>query len=297
MKKMLIVLATWLFCNIAIGLCQNAAINYPTVSFTTHLPSDASYKGLMSSLRKELDSDSESHDIPILRKPSAITQNNQYLLVDLINFNSKLSITLAITVVNVYVIGYKSGGNSFFLKDAPSDANKLLFDGTIKKTLTTVDTNYINLGDRTKVGLGIGPLNKAIDTLSKFNGVSVDKTFKDSLLVVIQMVAEAARFKFIQQKIHDNLLEEYKPQNDVLSLENSWEALSKQIQLSGSDGQFKTAVQLLNAAGAIYSVTNVAQVKSDISLLLYKGSGRTVEEERSGEILAEEVVEKWLPVL
>ncbi|XP_065869289.1 ribosome-inactivating protein cucurmosin-like isoform X2 [Euphorbia lathyris] len=297
MTKMLMLLATWLSCNIAIGSCQYAAIKYPSVTFTTHLASDGSYRSLMSSLRKELDSSSKSHDIPILRKPSEITTDNKYLLVTLINHESKFNVTLAITVVNVYVIGFKSGGNSFFLSDAPSDATNLLFDGTSKKKLS-VSTNYVNLGDRTKVGLGIGPLKRAIDTLYTFNGVSVTTDFKNSLLVVIQMVAEAARFKYIQEKIENDLSGEYRPKSDTISLENSWDALSKQIQQCGSSGKFTTPVILQNADGSNKIISSVAEVKPDISILLYyKGSGKTVEEERSGEILAEEVVEKWLSLL
>nr|AAO15531.1 ribosome inactivating protein Euserratin 2 precursor [Euphorbia serrata] len=298
MTKMWIVLATWLCCNIAISSCLNAPINYPSVKFTTHLASVGSYQSFMSSLRKELDSGSESHDIPLLRKPTEITNNNKYLLVNLINYDSQLSITLAVTVVNVYVIGYKSAGNSFFLKDAPSDAKTLLFQGTNKITLSSVDSNYNNLGDRSKVGLGIGPLSRSIDTLNKFNGVSVNNVFKESLLVVIQMVAEAARFKFIQLKIENNLLDEYKPKNDTISYENNWEKLSEQIQLSGTDGKFKKPVTLLYANGTDKIVSTVAQVKPDISILLYKGSsGITAAEEKVGEIFAKDVMEEWLPIM
>ncbi|XP_065869458.1 ribosome-inactivating protein cucurmosin-like [Euphorbia lathyris] len=295
MKKMLIVLATSLFCNIAIGSCLNAPINYPSVRFTTHLASTGSYQSFMSSLRTALDSKSESHGIPLLRNQLQITTSNKYLLVDLINYDSQLNITLAVLVVNVYVIGFKSGGNSFFLKDAPNDANTLLFSGT-KKTTLTLDTNYNSLGDRSKVGLGIGPLSKAIDTINSFSG-SVTGTFKNSLLVVIQMVAEAARFKYIQLQIDQYLKDGYTPKSDTLSLENSWAALSTQIQLSGADGKFKTPVTLQNASGGKYNVTTVAEIKPDISLLLCKGSGGAVGQEKFGEIFVEKVVEKWLPVL
>ncbi|XP_065865905.1 ribosome-inactivating protein cucurmosin-like [Euphorbia lathyris] len=268
MKNMLIVLATWLFCNIAIGSCLKTPINYPSVTFTTHLASDGSYRDLMSSLRRELDSGSKSHDIPILRKSSEITKANQYLLVNLINYESKFNVTLAITVVNVYVIGFKSGSNSFFLSDAPSDATSLLFHGTKPQKLT-VSTNYNILGDRSTVGLGIGPLRKAIDTLYSFNG-AVTPAFKNSLLIVIQMVAEAGRFKYIQRQIENGLVEGYKPKSDTISLENSWAALSTQIQLSGTSGNFKTPVTLEYANGTKYNVLTVAQVKPDISILLCK---------------------------
>ncbi|XP_065867673.1 ribosome-inactivating protein cucurmosin-like [Euphorbia lathyris] len=295
MKNMLIVLATWLFCNIAIGSCLNAAINYPSVKFTTHDASTGSYQSFLSTLRSALDSGSDSHGIPLLRKKSEITSKNEYLQVDLINYDTQLNITLAITVVNVYVIGFKSGGKSFFLSDAPSNAINLLFGGTSKTTLK-LDTNYQSLGDRSRVGLGIGPLKKAINALNNFNG-AVSDSLKESLLVVIQMVAEAARFKYIEKQIDNYLLGEYKPKSDTLSLENSWDALSTQIQESSTAGKFKTPVTLQYANSTRYNVTTVEQVKPDISILLCKGSGRTVGQERFGEIFVEKVVENWLPML
>ncbi|XP_065868070.1 ribosome-inactivating protein cucurmosin-like [Euphorbia lathyris] len=296
MKNMLIVLATWLFCNIAIGSCLTAPIIYPSVTFTTHLASDGSYRELMSSLRSKLDSGSKSHDIPILRNPSEIRTDNQYLLVNLINYDSKFNVTLAITVVNVYVIGFKSGGNSFFLSDAPKDATSLLFQGTKTQKLT-VSTNYQTLGNRLTVGLGIGPLKKAINTLYNFNGASITTEFKNSLLVIIQMVAEAARFQYIQRQIENGLVEEFRPKSDTISLENSWAALSTQIQLSGTGGKFIKPVTLEYANGTKYNVSTVAQVKPDISILLCKGSGKTFGQEKFGEIFVEKIVEKWLPVL
>ncbi|XP_065868619.1 ribosome-inactivating protein cucurmosin-like [Euphorbia lathyris] len=295
MKNMLIVLATWLFCNIAIGSCLTAPINYASVRFTTDQASTGSYQSFLSSLRTELDSKYDSHDIPLLRKQSQITDSNKYLLVTLINHESKFNVTLAVMVVNVYVIGFRSGSKSFFLSDAPDDANTLLFGGTTKTKLS-LSTNYQSLGDRSKVGLGIGPLKKAINALYNFNG-AVSNSLKESLLVVIQMVAEAARFKYIEKQIDNYLLNEYKPKSDTLTLENSWDALSTQIQQSGSSGIFKTPVPLEYANGTKYSVSTVAQIKPDISLLLYKGSGRTVGQEKFGEIFVEKVVEKWLPVL
>ncbi|XP_065866358.1 ribosome-inactivating protein cucurmosin-like [Euphorbia lathyris] len=282
--KVSILLATWLSCSFLIA----SAINYSTVTFTTHLESVGSYQTFITSLRNKLQSGSKSHDIAVLRKESQITNQNMFLLVELINYDEKLSITLAVNVSDAYVIAYKSGAKSFFLKDAPKVSEALLFDRTTKEPRLSVDTNYNNLGDRTKVGLGIGPLGRAITALNKFDGVSVDATFRNSLLVVIQMVSEAARFKFIELQIENNITGQYKPKWDTITYENRWDRLSEQIQLSGTNGVFKTPVDLENADGTAKIVSNVADVKSDITILKYHGSG---------EGFGEEIVEEWLQVL
>ncbi|XP_065866356.1 ribosome-inactivating protein cucurmosin-like [Euphorbia lathyris] len=292
--KVSILLATWLSYSFLIA----TAINYPTVTFTTDLGSVGSYQTFMTSLRNNLQSGSKSHDIAVLRKPSQITNQNMFLLVELINYDKQLSITVAVSVVNVYVIAFKSGTKSFFLKDAPRGSEALLFDRTTKEPRLTVSTNYNNLGDRTKVGLGIKALGGAIEILNKFDGKSVDAPFKESLLVVIQMIAEASRFKFIELQIENKIIDdEYLPKWDTISFENRWDKLSEQIQLSGTDGIFKTPVQLQNADRSAKVVSNVAQVKSDVTLMLYHGSGERVAEEKFEGIAAEEVVKEWLEVL
>nr|AAO15530.1 ribosome inactivating protein Euserratin 1 precursor [Euphorbia serrata] len=292
--KMWIVFATWLCCNIAIGSSLNAPVNYPTVKFTTHLASVGSYQTLMSALRVNLESKLESHNIPLLRKPSDITDQNKYLLVELTNYDTKRTVTLALTVLNVYVIGYKSGTKSFFLKDAPSDAKTLLFTDTTPKTLE-VDTNYNNLGDRSKVGLGIPALKNAINILNQFDGVSTDQDFKHSLLIVIQMVSEAARFKFIQLKIEGGLLTQYLPKPDTISYQNNWSALSKSIQLADANGRLSESVTLKYEDGKDRVVFMVEQVQRDISLLLYHvGSTERLGEEKFGGVYADEAVEDEL---
>ncbi|WCJ41748.1 Ribosome-inactivating protein cucurmosin [Euphorbia peplus] len=277
---MSIIFVTWLSCIFVIA----SAINYPTVRFTTHLGSVGSYQTFITSLRNNLQSGSKSHDIAILRKLSEITDQNMFLNVELIQHNEThtFSITVGVSVVNAYVIAYKSGTKSFFFKESTDKAYKLLFDKTTKKQLT-VSTNYNNLGDRKKVELGIKPLGEAIETLSKFDGENFDTTFTDSLLVVIQMISEASRFKFIELQIEGDIIYGYKPKWDTITYENKWDKLSEQIQISGTDGKFKTTIELQNADGSNNIVSNVAQVKSDITVMLYHNPVKGIEEEKNGE--------------
>ncbi|XP_065866860.1 ribosome-inactivating protein cucurmosin-like [Euphorbia lathyris] len=276
--KQWFVLATWLFFTLVIASSQN----YPTVRFTTHLYTTGSYQNFITSLRNNLRSVTQSHGIPVLRKPSQVTSQNKFLLVELINYDSKRSITLALYVVDVYVIGYKSEGNSFFLKDSPKGSEDLLFAGKEKVRLQ-LDSTYAKLGDRSKIPLGIGALATAIDTLHNFDGRNVNDAFRHSLVVVAEMVAEATRFKFIEEYIKNNLEYGYTPKGDTISYENQWNSLSEQIQKSGSDGKFKTKVRVQNEDYSIKYVSSVAEVKPDIAMLLYKGTGETLGEAISDE--------------
>ncbi|XP_065866355.1 ribosome-inactivating protein cucurmosin-like [Euphorbia lathyris] len=258
--KQWFLLATWLCFTFAIASSQN----YPTVRFTTHLYTTGSYQNFITSLRNNLRSDTQSHGMLVLPNPSQVTYQNKFLLVELINYESKHSITLALYVVDVYVIGYKSEGNSFFLKDAPEGSEKLLFDGTEKVRLQ-LDSTYAKLGDRSKIPLGIGALAAAIDILHNFDGRNVNDAFRHS------------------EYIKNNLEFGYTPKGDTISYENQWNSLSEQIQKSGSDGKFKTKVQVQNEDYSIKYVSSVAEVKPDIAMLLYKGTGETLGEAISDE--------------
>ncbi|WCJ41750.1 Ribosome-inactivating protein gynostemmin [Euphorbia peplus] len=273
--SMQVIFATWLCCTIAI------ASSFPTVRYSTQDTSVGCYQLFMATVRRALASELTSHGIPVLRKPSDVTNDNKYLLVQLDGDSPTETITLALNVVNAYVFGYKADeGRSFFFKDAPAGveaANNGLFDGTTKVRLMSQDSNYINLGDRTKYPLGISsPIKNAIDILRRFDGKIIDDNFRHSFLVLIQNIAEAARFKFLQRQIEADIYDSYKPQGIVISYENKWDLLSEQIQLAGADGAFPKQVQLENDDFTPRYVSNVADVKADMGILLYKGSGDRV---------------------
>ncbi|XP_065868962.1 ribosome-inactivating protein luffaculin 1-like [Euphorbia lathyris] len=295
MKITCLVIATWLFCNVTIG----SSLIYPTSKLTTDGISVGSYQSFITDVRSNLKSGATSHDILLLRKSSEITNKNMFVEVELSYYDTKLekkiAITLALYALNSYVIGYKSETRSFFFKEAPSAAQNLLFDGTTKKPVE-VYTTYDKLADRSKIMLSTGALKKSIGILHDFDGININTALKESLVVVIQMVAEATRFKLIENHIEFNLTYGYTPKGDTITYENAWDPLSEQIQLSGSDGKFKTPVQVQNADYSFKNISSVQQVKSDITILLVKGSKETIGDVIFGDISATEVVEESLVI-
>ncbi|XP_065856918.1 abrin-b-like [Euphorbia lathyris] len=268
--KAWIVFTTWLCFSIA------AASSFTTIRYTTNGASVGSYQMFMTSLRRELSSGIRSHDILVTRRPSTITNRNRYLLVQLTGANSAETITIALNMENAYFIGYQADPRrSFFFRDSPTNieaANSGLFDGTTKVRLQALDTHYINLGDRTRIPLGIiTPIRTAINHLRLFNGVNVNASIRESVLVLIQVVAEAARFRVLQRGIEANVNDAFRPGGVVISYQNSWDAVSEQVQLAGADGRFRTPVQLQNENFTPRTVSTVAQVKPDMGLLHYSG--------------------------
>ncbi|WCJ41751.1 Ribosome-inactivating protein SNAIf [Euphorbia peplus] len=250
-------------------------VSFPTIQYSTQDTSVGCYQLFMENVRRALASELTSHGIPVLRKSSAVTDDNKYLLVQLDSDSPTETITLALNVVNAYVFGYKADDSrSFFFKDAPAGveaANNGLFDGTTKVRLMSQDSNYINLGDRTKHPLGISsPIKVAIRFLRQFDGEVIDEDFRRSFLVLIQIVAEAARFKFLQRQIEAHIYDSYKPEGVVISYQNGWDPISEQIQLAGADGSFPKQIQLENDDFIPRYVSNVAEVKADMGILLYK---------------------------
>ncbi|XP_065857444.1 ribosome-inactivating protein gelonin-like [Euphorbia lathyris] len=264
-----IVFATWLCFSIV------TASSFTTIPYTSNGASVGSYQMFMTSLRRELSSRTTNNNILVTRRPSTITNQNRYLLVQLTGANAGETITMALNMENAYFIGYKTNdGRSFFFKDSPTNieaANSGLFDGTTKVRVQGLDTHYTSLGDRTKIPLGImTPMRNAINNLRLFNGV-VTTSIRESVLVLIQVVSEAARFKVLQRAIEANINDAFRPKGVVISYQNSWDAISLQVQTAGADGRFRTPVQLQNEDFTPRTVSTVAEVKSDMGLLHYNG--------------------------
>ncbi|XP_062076290.1 ribosome-inactivating protein cucurmosin-like [Humulus lupulus] len=244
--------------------------SYSTVSFNTTFQ-DASvgfYQIFMRSLRMDLSSGTESYDIPVLRSKAAAVGDNQFVYVKL--FNPKISITFAVYTLNAYVVAYQvdSSRRCYFFKEAPANSKSLLFRSCTSKVDVNLATNYVNLGDREKTKLGFKPLDQSLEEFQSFDSKDSTTSLRQNLLVVIQMVAEAARFKYIQKKIESNGFESgFLPKGDVISFENNWEVLSKAIQKS-KDGKFATPIKLLNENYTPRSVSTVAEVENDMGLLL-----------------------------
>ncbi|XP_062076288.1 nigrin b-like [Humulus lupulus] len=271
---MTMVVATWIWWSSmsAFGWAREVPLraSYSTVRFNTTFE-DASggfYRMFMQSLRSDLSSGTDSHDIPVLRSKDAAVGNNQFVYVQL--FNPSISITFAVYALNSYVVAYQvdASGRCYFFKEAPPKSQSLLFNQCTTKVSVNLETNYVKLGGREKTRLGFKALDKSLEVFKNFNSKEPTDVLCQNLLVVIQMVAEAARFKNIQQLMEWKGFESgFLPGGYIISYENKWEDLSKAIQQS-KNGKFATPIQLLNEDYTPRNVSTVAEVQKDMGLLL-----------------------------
>ncbi|KDP34677.1 hypothetical protein JCGZ_10882 [Jatropha curcas] len=282
--KVCVVVATWLCWTMIFGLarvihpsaihnCTVTVDEIPSVSFTiTRIPGDdtAGYKQFMVDLREKLASGTTSHGVPVLR--STASREAKYLLVNIINSGNK-EITLGLNVISAYILSYKVGYNSYFFKDKAElkDAQKYLFTDTRQTTLDKFSGNYDSFkaegGDRETTDLGIGQLDSHIYTLHKS---TLPKDIAKPLVCIIQMVSEATRYKYIENKIIDKISGSFRPKLDTITRENKWEDLSDGIENADAKGNFKTEVRLQKEDGKEDIISSVNQIIGDMGILLYQ---------------------------
>ncbi|KAL2939001.1 Antiviral protein MAP [Bienertia sinuspersici] len=163
---------------------------------------------------------------------------NEYITVDL-KINSKKWVTLAIDVIDLYIWGYQDKFNGTFranfVSDAPQDIRDKLFNATttIKRSTTfasdyTSLQRYANIG-RNELPLGLHILYDAITSVYGTPGDELDgSTEAKFILIAIQMVSEAARFKFMEQPIRDNVNTDEVRYKRVC-FQNNWSKISKAL--------------------------------------------------------------------
>ncbi|KDP34678.1 hypothetical protein JCGZ_10883 [Jatropha curcas] len=250
--KVWVVVATLLCWTIIFGLdrvihpsaihnCTVIVDEIPFVSFTiTGDPGDdaAGYKQFMIDLREKLASGTTSNGVPVLR--STASNEAKYLLVNITNSGNK-EITLGLNVISAYILAYKVGVNSYFFKDRSElkDAKKYLFTGTTQTILSKFSGNYHSLkdegGDRETTDLGIQQLDSHIYTLHKS---TLPKEIAKPLVCIIQLVSEATRYKYVENKIIDEIIVGFRPKLDSITRENNWGDLSKGIENADEKGNF-----------------------------------------------------------
>ncbi|KAL7219004.1 hypothetical protein ACSBR2_012135 [Camellia fascicularis] len=250
---------------------------YPSVSFNVAGATEASYRDFLGALREIVSRGTQTvNNLPVLKTEGKVSNKDRFVLVNLINGNT---VTLGIDVVNLYVVAFSSAkSQSFFFKDATTLQLKNLFVGT-KQTKLGYKSNYDSLEQqkgvkqRDQLPLGPTPLAEAITRL--WNGGSV----AEPLLVVIQMVSEAARFKRIEEQVRKSITgrNTFTPKGLIVSMENKWSAVSKQVQLSKDGEHFVNSVQLQddNYKPLIINDFTTLSRYTMIAILLDKGSKTT----------------------
>ncbi|XP_023513713.1 ribosome-inactivating protein luffaculin 1-like [Cucurbita pepo subsp. pepo] len=230
-----------------------------------------SYEKFIEDLRKTLPSNEMVYKIPLLR--ASASGVSRYTLMKLTNYDGK-SITAAIDVTNVYIMGYLVNTTSYFFNETEAKlASQYVFKGSTIFTLP-YSGNYERLQiaagkKREAIPLGFRALDSAITTLFHYDSTAA----AGALLVIIQTTAEASRYKYIEQQILERAYKNEAPSPAAISLENSWSALSKQIQLAQSNGgNFKNPVVITDNKGKPVQINNVSSkvVTNNIKLLLNK---------------------------
>nr|5Z37_A Chain A, Abrin A-chain [Abrus precatorius]5Z3I_A Chain A, Abrin A-chain [Abrus precatorius]5Z3J_A Chain A, Abrin A-chain [Abrus precatorius] len=217
------------------------------IKFSTEGATSQSYKQFIEALRERLRG-GLIHDIPVLPDPTTLQERNRYITVELSNSDTE-SIEVGIDVTNAYVVAYRAGTQSHFLRDAPSSASDYLFTGTDQHSLPFYGT-YGDLErwahqSRQQIPLGLQALTHGISFFRSGGNDNEEKA--RTLIVIIQMVAEAARFRYISNRVRVSIQTgtAFQPDAAMISLENNWDNLSRGVQESVQD-TFPNQVTLTN---------------------------------------------------
>lgn len=209
---------------------------------------------------------------------------SEYIYIKLISAQGN-SIELAIEKKDIYVVGYSSNKEANCFKDIFNKGNCLAIfrgaqDPVDKHRNIGIDGNYEHLESRAGAGrrdvqLGMNALGGLINKISK-PSTFTQRDEARLLLVAIQMIPEAVRFKYIENQVIANFYNYFNPNYKVISLENSWDKLSRAIAGATSAGIFKdgTTVRLKDAQGNDWVVTNVNDIQNDMGLLNYVGGSQ-----------------------
>lgn len=209
--------------------------------------------------------------IPMIRQPPT----SAYLVVSL-QSSAGNTVRLVLDKKDLYVLGYSDTLNNkeraFYFKGAPTNAlpgatvNGLWYTGSYQDLETNAKINRKSLGlSKTIVNRLLNSIyGKAITT------DALKKAQAQFLLVVVQMVAEAARFKYIETVIKDDYTQAFlTPNEKVLTIVKEWDKITTAIVNAQANGSFQSALTLTGPDGRTYSVTNVDGVKNDMGMLKY----------------------------
>ncbi|KAL7234221.1 hypothetical protein ACSBR1_017755 [Camellia fascicularis] len=265
---------------------------YSSISYNVSGATVATYRDFIEELREIVSRGTSTvNGLPVLKLESEVLVGNRFVLVGLINGDT---VTLAIDVVNLYLVAFSGAGNkSFFFKDATTLQLNNLFVGT-NQTKLSYTSNYDILENqsgkkRTSLPLGPTPLAEAITRL--WYGGSV----AEPLLVVIQMVSEAARFKYIEEQVRKSISGEntFTPQGLIVSMENEWGSMSKQVLLSPDGERFINSVQLQDDNYQILTINDFTTLSRYTMIAILLGS-KTTSSSYSNIALAEDFVNNEL---
>ncbi|XP_028064725.1 nigrin b-like [Camellia sinensis] len=241
--------------NIVLAICslgiQGYVPSYPSISFNVTGATLIIYKDFMWQLREIVSWRTRTNnDLPVLNLESDVLVGHRFVLAGLSN-DTNDTVTLAIDVVNLYVVAYCFDNESYFFDDATPLQLNNLFNSTHQNQLD-FNNSYISLEkisgvNRTERPLGPGPLLDAIAVLW-YSGNLPPSVIAESLITFFEMVSNATRFKYIEEQVRESITRAntFTPKGLIVSMEDEWRSMSKQVLLSPDGENFINFVQLQN---------------------------------------------------
>ncbi|KAK9741446.1 hypothetical protein RND81_03G106600 [Saponaria officinalis] len=269
--------------SVIIPTLVTPTLGFDTVKWTLEFGQDSKhYTTMLTSLRDKVKVPAAVCRFPVTSKDPVISK--KFILVEIVGSEGR-TVTLAFQTSDIYFVGYRDKINNAaranFVADAKlTDKEKGdIFPDVAKNN--RIDLPYGESYDsmenaagksRSSIDLGVKRLD---DRIKKVYGLSYGpkptKEDKRKLaefgLTVVQMVAEAARFNDIENRVINGGLEEdsFFPDKNMIALEKEWAKISQAIHnASPSCKELKDKLDFPS------NVNTVDGLRSYISLLKFK---------------------------
>ncbi|KAK9732725.1 hypothetical protein RND81_04G017900 [Saponaria officinalis] len=259
------------------------------VTFTLNLasPTASLYSSFLDQIRNNVRDPSLKYggtDIAVIAAPTA----DKFFRI---NFqSSRGTVSLGLKRQNLYVVAYLAMDNAdvnrayyFKTEITPAELTTLFPEATTanQKALEytedyqSIEKNaQITQGDKSRkeLGLGIDLLSTSMEAINK--KARVVKNEARFLLIAIQMTAEAARFRYIQNLVTKNFPKKFDSENKVIQFQVSWGKISTAIYADAKNGVFNKDYD--------FGFGKVRQVKDlQMGLLMYLGKPKSSIEANS----------------
>ncbi|KAK9732641.1 hypothetical protein RND81_04G012800 [Saponaria officinalis] len=274
MKSWIMLVVSWLI------ILQSTVTAVIVYNLNLQGTTKAQYSTFLKQLRDDI-KDPNLHyggtDLPVIKRPMTPPA---FLRVNL--RASTGTVSLAVRRTNLYVAAYlaKNDKNQFRAYYFKGQITTNQLNGLFSEATGVSNQQELGYGEsypqiqnaagvtRQQAGLGI---KKLAESMKKVNGVArVEKDEALFMLIAVQMVGEAARFKYIENLVLTNFdtAKEVEPVPDrVIILENNWGVLSRAAKVA-NNGVFQTPLVLTSYAvpDVKWRVTTVAEVEIGIFL-------------------------------
>lgn len=264
-------------------ISEQTIFNFPSVTWDLRNGLTGSYRNFLTRIRNSIEAPTRPCGVQSTRSNSL--PGTQYLYIKLQISNTEW-VLLGMDARNLYIWAYEDNFRfgpdgkirSTFLSDAPNDARSNLFPGSIRR-FTNFGGNYAQLEPRAgvsrlNINFAVQSLDNAIRSVRGKPAAELDSGNDEArfFLLAIQMVAEAARLKFMENGIvtppspNDNQAFRVK----MVAFQNDWTRISTAIHNSEAAtpkcGNFPAP---LLVGGRQYP--SVDSIKNDMGILRYRG--------------------------